>query len=516
MSSDAAEVEAGPCPNQQWCHGNISANCTSSPKLCGKCCSCPHHARRRRRGGKTKGRASKAARQTSIVGLRVSLLETLLDHIIGTDAQELQSHGIKSRRMLRRSLIELFVQEADVHDVVLYDRWDIAWFLRFAPRGLIENVQLHVVAVAAKLKYEPTSSAASSSSTLRAARSDIPPPPGLPTLYEVASSMDVDSDADDDVFAGASAADDSAPAVPATAAAPSPSSWWLEAVAGSQAPRYDLPAHLIFRPQGRFPWNEHTNAIEAHIYRQCGEQVPRWLGGQNSIAMKQHIDAGSPHVEVMAAGSLARAVGMLRSWILNRPGIAQSLRGPLRLVDATIAEKFAPTGLMFGWGLEGASNIPETFNQRGFHATSLYTLQSCIRNGLATGWSTIKVSSVVKKGIYNHIPERVHLCNNYMLHSAVDNSGWFFGPIIEIRYPIPDPQGRATTVRRKKQTATQNLAHPDAHVVVGLYFHAVHWAHFLVMDKAHGHYVEGLFQRGWEIDPAASFEESCARSRPSA
>ena len=51
-------------------------------------------------------------------------------------------------------------------------------------------------------------------------------------------------------------------------------------------------------------------------------------------------------------------------------------------------------------------------------------------------------------------------------------------------------------------------------VVVGLWFHAVHWAHFKTMAKNSGHYVEGLFQFEWELDPAVSFQESVARSRP--
>ena len=122
-----------------------------------------------------------------------------------------------------------------------------------------------------------------------------------------------------------------------------------------------------------------------------------------------------------------------------------------------------------------------------------------------------------KRGIYNHIPECVRLCNNYMLHCAVDDSGRFFGPMFEIRYPHPDPQGRPTVVRRSKKGQTQNAAYPDAHVVVGLYFHGVRWTHFSTkVAKNDGHYVAGLFQREWEIDPALTFEESVAHSRPTA
>ena len=122
MASHAEVPESERCPNQHWCHGNASSICLSLPRLCGTCCNCSGHSRRRRRAGKTKGRASKATRQSSVVGLRVPLLETLLDHIIGTDAVNMSLHGVTSRRMLRRSIIDLLAVEKDVHLVPLHER----------------------------------------------------------------------------------------------------------------------------------------------------------------------------------------------------------------------------------------------------------------------------------------------------------------------------------------------------------------------------------------------------------
>ena len=289
----------------------------------------------------------------------------------------------------------------------------------------------------------------------------------------------------------------------------------MEVVAGSQAPRCQLPAELRFQPHGHFPWNDASNEINAHIYRQSGKQVPRWLAGQSSAALKQHIDAGSPFVSGMAAGSLAGAVGMLCSWIQHRRSIAHLLRGPVRLLGNDVVEKFAPNGLLFCWDLAGASSCPARYNQRGFHGTSLYTLQGCMRNGLAIGWSFKSNGGVPLEGIYHHIPVRLRLCNYHMLHTAVDNSGWFFAPMLEIRYPNPDPDGRPTLAKDDKKKRKHNVAYPDSHVVVALIFHAVHTSHFFGMAKNHGHFIEGLFQQQWEIDPAVSFRESVARSRPS-
>ena len=132
------------------------------------------------------------------MGLRVALLETLLDHVVGTDGPELLAYCVHSRRMLRRSLIELFIQTPDVHEDALHDRWDIGWFLRFAPRGLIQHVQLHVASVAAKLQYHPSSAASSGSALLPAAAVDIPPPPGLEQFDVMASSMGSQSEAEDE------------------------------------------------------------------------------------------------------------------------------------------------------------------------------------------------------------------------------------------------------------------------------------------------------------------------------
>ena len=177
MADCDEEILAGPCPNQRICHGNISANCTSVPKLCGKCCTCPNHARRRRRAGPTKGKASKAARHSSIVGLRVALLETLLDHVIGTHAPELQLENITSRRMLRRALIQLFITKPDIHEQQhLHDQWGIEHLLRDAPRNLVEGVQRHVVCVQAKLERTSSTTASSSSSAAPASGVVGPPP----------------------------------------------------------------------------------------------------------------------------------------------------------------------------------------------------------------------------------------------------------------------------------------------------------------------------------------------------
>ena len=170
-----------------------------------------------------------------------------------------------------------------------------------------------MTAVAAKLAYHPSGTGSASSSAPSIALPDIPPPPGLVSIDEVASTMMPEDDAEDDVLSIPSSAEELVDSTADADAAPEPSSWWLEAVAGSEAPRYALLSTLTFQPQGRFPWNELTNMVQAHLYRGQGAQMPRWLGGQNSLTMRQHIAVGSPHPDVLLTGSLARAVGMLRS-----------------------------------------------------------------------------------------------------------------------------------------------------------------------------------------------------------
>ena len=77
------------------------------------------------------------------------------------------------------------------------------------------------------------------------------------------------------------------------------------------------------------------------------------------------------------------------------------------------------------------------------------------------------------RGVHNHSLERVHLCQHYMLYSAVDRSGYYFAPLLELHYADPDLQGRPNRVRRAKKSQLQFLTYDDACAVRGVWFHMV-------------------------------------------
>ena len=274
--------------------------------------------------------------------------------------------------MLRRLLVELFITRKNVHELPLQDEWGAAQFLRYAPRNLVQNVQRHVVSVAAKLERAASRAASSSSSAPPATSGVVRPPPGLECFDAVVSfSLGAEPEGEDDDLADV-VRSESPPSVPTVAEdAAEYSAWWTVVVGRFQEPCGVLPPSLVFQPHGRFPWHVHSDEIAAHIFRQTGERGPRWISGKNTVAMKQHVEAGSPHVDVVSVGSLSRACGTLHSWMLHRPSSAESWRGQPHLLDVDLVAKFCPTGLMFGWDLAGAETSPAFFSQRGFHATSL-------------------------------------------------------------------------------------------------------------------------------------------------
>ena len=94
-----------------------------------------------------------------------------------------------------------------------------------------------------------------------------------------------------------------------------------------------------------------------------------------------------------------------------------------------------------------------------------------------------------------------------MLHTALDESGWYFAP-----NPDPDTKGRNCLVKRTGGQH-QQITWPDVLDIKALWIHALHISMFRTLPAAYGHYVEGMFQPEWEIDPAMAFQEAVEHSR---
>ena len=181
---------------------------------------------------------------------------------------------------------------------------------------------------------------------------------------------------------------------------------------------------------------------------------------------------------------------------------------------AALVRSFGCPGRLFGFALAQCAAVPvDQQPTTGFHATSLYTLASSMQNGLQSGFNHLTVNRKEKQGIYNHLLKRVHLCNNYLLHTFLDDSGWAVGPLIQLEYPWLDPGGRSCHVRRKSERDHQCITWPDVAQVSHIWFHAVHSSMYAAMPKAEGFHSEGWFQPQFEIDPHKLFQHTLEQSR---
>ena len=115
------------------------------------------------------------------MGLRVHLLETVVDVILGNGAMELALAGLRSRRLVRRELIKVCLTEPDVYDITWHDYGDWRRLLADVPQGLLAIVQTKVVEEADRLALEARSDevgavAASSSTAAGEHPVGLPPP----------------------------------------------------------------------------------------------------------------------------------------------------------------------------------------------------------------------------------------------------------------------------------------------------------------------------------------------------
>jgi len=139
--------------------------------------------------------------------------------------------------------------------------------------------------------------------------------------------------------------------------------------------------------------------------------------------------------------------------------------------------------------------------REGFHGTSLYVLARVARRGLQDGFAQVSNNEIVFKGIFNHSIERVGLCRTYMLYTALDDTGYYWSPLLTLRYPVPDPKNRRVTVPRSRRSCTQWLTHEDVCEVTGVWLHRIHFTDMLTGPKDDFCYMEGRFLPHLELDP---------------
>ena len=276
-------------------------------------------------------------------------------------------------------------------------------------------------------------------------------------------------------------------------------------------------SHLTWQgTPGRFMWDSTENAPAPHIRRWCGTAPVCALQAGRARSFTDWIRAG---------GSIGRegarplhAIRTLWEWLASRPRLVEGC------VGATIDRPDDCTGLPFGFcvrlDLPAASRIDAELDdsryRRSFHGTALEVLQRIVHRGLETGWARNVESGRELQGIYTLAAERAHLLSSYILYSSLDDSGWLYGPFVEVRSPHADPQMRKTVLRRRGGTnRDQWISYPDSTTMTHVWVHVVHVAslYSAPADANVSLWAEPMYQRELEVHPEASWEELLQRSR---
>jgi hypothetical protein len=437
-------------------------------------------------------------------------LETIVAALLGGSVEVLASSSLHSRRQVRRSLVTLFLTSGSVEDENWADHPGWASMLQLLPPSLLQRVQNKVVRAAASLGLEaqalPSAAGASSSSSAPLILT-APPPPPIDLLDAFDIPEDIETAAAD---ANRQLLDYSDALVGAVRRA-----WVFNPAAADHMDVRLLPAVLPVGG-GVFPWDLEEKSVIGHIFRHVGEQLPHWVYGRNWEHVQQHLDAGNPLGVPGTVPSLESCVAATRAWLQARPALWSKLEAGV-LAGPPMVSNFSESGAMFGWRIRGGIETDRRDDwQIAFHGSALYCLQSILINGFQVGWSGVNIRGTQRFGVYIHARERVHLCNHYLLHSALDRSGWFVGPLIQVRFPEVDPQGRLTKARRATKSTMQWITYPDVICPTHLWFHAFHASELWHEPSFGGHYVEGIFQPPWELDPSMEWSALLERSRTNA
>ena len=139
----------------------------------------------------------------------------------------------------------------------------------------------------------------------------------------------------------------------------------------------------------------------------------------------------------------------------------------------------------------------------------------CAR-GLEVGWSVNTDSGRELRGIWSLAPERARLLTSYTLYSMLDDSGYLYGPMLELRSPWHDPEGRQIVLRRGgSSNRNQWLSYPNTTTLVRLWINIIHISELATMPASSGLslYAEPACQRELEIHPDSGWADLLTRSR---
>ena len=264
--------------------------------------------------------------------------------------------------------------------------------------------------------------------------------------------------------------------------------------------------------RGIFPWDAMEEAPAPHIRRWTGQKPVQTLTTGRHRSLKEWVDEGGSLG--FTSSSPEAAVATFFEWAATRPGIRDAIR------SVEVDRPRDCTGLQYVFflrcDLAHARDVDHVFPprdfRRSFHGTCMEVLNRVLSKGLRTGWSVNRDGQRILRGIWPLSPECTRLITSYTLYSALDDSGYVYGPILEIRSPCYDVQQRPTAMRRSNN-ATQWLSYPDSTTMIYLWVNIIHVGElFKAPANAGAIFAESAFRRELEIDPEESWEELARRS----
>ena len=254
-----------------------------------------------------------------------------------------------------------------------------------------------------------------------------------------------------------------------------------EAVAGAEdfqlAPpsSASVPTHLLPQDNGTFLWNGLKNEPVGPVCRTSGEFPVMQIQGSRHVTLQQWGAIGGHFAVHDRSMGMQIAGQSLQHWIAARPEMQRRLgalqrRAPPWMTPGDHHTDECLHGTWFFAPLDtGALQEPQI---TGYHGTSLHALYRACVVGAEDGWNGLSRNGVMHLGVYFHTAARSWYCQNYMMYTSLDTTGYLWSAMLQISTPEWDPRGRRTTMRTSG--ITQNLTYQDVCHVTGLWFHVVH------------------------------------------
>jgi len=110
-----------------------------------------------------------------------------------------------------------------------------------------------------------------------------------------------------------------------------------------------------------------------------------------------------------------------------------------------------------------------------------------------------------------HCAPREDLAAGYMMHT-LGRSCWLWAPLLQLRWPCPDPHGRSYICRSSGEMS-QYITYRDVVIMPRVYLELSHMSMWQHGPRSEWIDTEPRFPSEFELDPAANLDDLRRRSR---